>query len=158
LATISNERPLVLSRPLLDEMVDHLRMALPDEGCGLVAEAFESGEWSSCRFFPGDNIDHSPHRFTMDPRAVVDALRTIDDNGWRLGAIVHSHPTGTATPSPTDLAEVYYPEAAMLIVGLEDPVFNVRAWRLSPELEATEVAVVVFEPTADTVAAGAATA
>ncbi|MBA2776934.1 MAG: Mov34/MPN/PAD-1 family protein, partial [Chloroflexia bacterium] len=30
------------------------------------------------------------------------------------GAIVHSHPTGPARPSRTDLDEAFYPESLML--------------------------------------------
>lgn len=125
-------RPLVVPPALLAEIIMHLRSVLPEEGCGLLAErARLGGGWEACRYFPGVNVDRSPHRFTMDPRAVVDALREIDARGWRLAAIVHSHPAGPAAPSPTDLREAYYPDAAFLIVGFGGEAASVRAWRFA---------------------------
>lgn len=124
------DRPVVLPAGMLDQIVEHLGRALPHEGCGLLAERRVGGGWRACRYFPGDNVDRSPTRFTMDPRSVVDALRDIDAQGWRLAAVVHSHPLGSATPSPTDLREAYYPEAAFLIVGFGERAPEARAWRL----------------------------
>jgi proteasome lid subunit RPN8/RPN11 len=121
---------LILPAGMLDAIVAHLRGVLPHEGCGLLAERRVGDEWVACRYFPGDNIDRSPTRFTMDPRAVVDALREIDARGWRLAAIVHSHPLGSPTPSPTDLREAYYPDAAFMIVGFGGGAPETRAWRL----------------------------
>ncbi len=140
------ERPVVLPGGMLGEIVAHLSEALPLEGCGLLAERRSGDGWIACRFFPGENVDRSPTRFTMDPRAVVDALRHIDAHGWRLAAVVHSHPHGSPTPSPTDLREAYYPEAAFLIVGFGDGAPEARAWRLGrSEGTVVEVGVVTID-------------
>lgn len=125
------ERGLIVPAALLGQIVAHLARELPCEGCGLLAERREGSDWVACRYFPGENIDRSPTRFTMDPRAVIDALREIDARGWRLAAIVHSHPVGAPTPSPTDLREAYYPEAAFLIVGFGRGTPDARAWRFN---------------------------
>ncbi len=139
-------RPLVLPREMLDEILAHLGDALPLEGCGLLAERRSGDDWIGCRFFPGENVDRSATRFTMDPRAVVDALRHIDAHEWRLAAVVHSHPHGSPTPSPTDLREAYYPEAAFLIVGFGEGAPEARAWRLGrDEGTVVEVRVVTID-------------
>ena len=51
----------------------------------------------------------------MDPNEQLQAFIHIDETGVELLAIYHSHPSGPNHPSPTDLAEAYYPEAVYLI-------------------------------------------
>src|SRR5215207_7499605 len=66
-AVNANGIRLVCNLTMLQEIVRHLREALPDEGCGLLATVDEGRTRHAVRFFPGDNIDRSPTRFTMDP-------------------------------------------------------------------------------------------
>lgn len=123
---------LILSQDLLDEIVAHLRRSLPNEGCGLLA-VDEAG--IARRFFPGENLDHSPVRFTMDPATVIASFKAMDAEGWMLGAIVHSHPRTPATPSRTDLREAQYPSALMMIgsFGSDPPLFRLWAIELLPD-------------------------
>ena len=130
------------------EMINHLRSVAPLEGVGLLAGIDEEGWVRGTRFFAGTNIDASTTRYTMDPAEVLAAFRDIDARGWRLGAIVHSHPATPAAPSPTDLREAHYPDALLLIVSLAICPPETRCWRISnPWLamrpEAAEVPVVV---------------
>jgi proteasome lid subunit RPN8/RPN11 len=122
---------LACSLTVLQEMVQHLRDALPNEGCGLLATVDVGRVRRAVRFFPGDNIDRSPARFTMDPRQVVDAMEEIERAGWRLGAIVHSHPATPATPSTTDLREAYFPGVWLAIMSLVGADAELRIWDLS---------------------------
>jgi proteasome lid subunit RPN8/RPN11 len=113
------------------QLVDHLRAALPAEGCGLLAcEASVDGEVTIARIFPGTNTLASPTRFRMDPAEVIDAFRTMREQELRLAAIFHSHPTSPPTLSPTDLAEAHYPEAAFVIVSFASGSPEAVAWRL----------------------------
>jgi proteasome lid subunit RPN8/RPN11 len=83
----------------------------PLEACGLVA----GREDRSHKVFPISNILHSPIRFKMDPQEQLNALLSIEADGWDLLAIYHSHPAGPAYPSPTDISEAAYPEAVNII-------------------------------------------
>jgi proteasome lid subunit RPN8/RPN11 len=128
---------LILARSQFDQILAHLRASLPKEGCGLLATirgdtlAELEGPERAVRFYPGTNIDDSVTRYTMDPMEVLAALRDMETNGWRLGAIVHSHPASPPTPSPTDLREAHYQGALMMIVSFaaRDPV--ARAWAIA---------------------------
>ncbi|MBA2469515.1 MAG: M67 family metallopeptidase [Chloroflexia bacterium] len=130
---------LVIPPAELDQVVRHLRRALPNEGVGLLGvERVERGAEVIAlarQFYPGSNCRASPTRYEMDRHDLIAALRDIDRRGWELGAIVHSHPLGPARPSPTDLAEFQYPEALMVIAsfGCDPPDLN--AWRLELEGE-----------------------
>src|SRR5665811_271349 len=92
--TMSDEiiRTLRLSPELRDQMVIHMAEEAPNEGVGLLAVIRHGDIAHASAFFPGENIDASPTRFTMHPRDVLTTLDTISRHGWELGAIVHSHP------------------------------------------------------------------
>ncbi len=145
-ATDSNLEPsvravggLFFDRGVYDAVVRHLVAALPHEGVGLLATkraagvAGVDGTLRVMRFYPGTNIDASSTRFTMDPAEVLDALHDVDEHGWWLGAIVHSHPAGSAVPSATDLREARYPDALMVIAALAERPPRLRAWRVATD-------------------------
>ncbi len=113
----------------------HLRSALPNEGCGLLATTTnQRGEREAVHFFPGVNVDASPARFTMDPAGVAQAIREMEQRGWDLGAIVHSHPVTPATPSVTDRRENFYRESLTVIASFVTGTVDFRAWWLAGEL------------------------
>lgn len=107
----------------------------------MIAAVERGGVRRAVRFYPGGNADASPRRYTMDPAAVLDALRDIDRHAWMLGAIVHSHPLGPAVPSETDLSEAHYPDALMLIADLSGAASRYQAWRIGPGRSVNEVAL-----------------
>ena len=140
---------LLLDGDVRREVVRHLRAALPCEGCGLLAVSDDVGRWRAEEFFPGRNLDASPVRFTMDPREVIAAFAAMEGRGWRLGAIVHSHPRTRATLSPTDLREAAYPDALLVIVSFADEPPVMRAWALADagERAPRQVPIVVSDRT-----------
>lgn len=128
---------LRMSPALWSQVCAHLRNELPNEGVGLLAArlTMEDAELiaTATRFYPGRNQRASPTRYDLDVRDLVAALRDIEAASEVLGAIVHSHPLGAPTPSRTDLAEAFYPEALMVIVSLATPSPVLRAWKLEGE-------------------------
>jgi proteasome lid subunit RPN8/RPN11 len=125
------------------QVIVHLRQALPAEGCGLLAAAGPRADVRIMHFFPGTNELNSPTRFRMAGKEVIGAHKVMRERGWWLAAIVHSHPKGPATPSPTDLREALYPDAALLIVDLSGLEPVAKAWQVQtgPPKTATEVAL-----------------
>jgi [CysO sulfur-carrier protein]-S-L-cysteine hydrolase len=130
---------LHLPESIREQILIHLLDSTPNEGVGLLAIASprctDEGVWeaTAVQFFPGTNVEASPSRFTMDPAEVVAAFRDIREAGWQLGAIVHSHLTGPATPSTTDVREAHYPEALLMIVSFADQPAHLRVWRVARE-------------------------
>ena len=109
-------------------MLAQLQAVYPLEGCGLLAGRAGRVE----RVYPVDNALHSPFEYEMDPRQQLQAMLDLEDAGWELLAIYHSHPHGPPDPSATDVARAYYPEALHVIVSLanhERP--SVRAFSIS---------------------------
>ncbi len=86
------------------------------------------------QIYPVNNILSSPVAYQMDPTQQVNAMLELEEQGWDLLAIYHSHPLGPPTPSPSDIAQATYPEAAYVIVSLQNirsP--SIRAFKIEEE-------------------------
>lgn len=121
------EEILIIKRPLYQAMVAHLQANYPLEACGILAGV----ENLVTHIYAIDNRLASPVTYEMDPQQQIKAMIDLEDRGWEMVAIFHSHPTGPEQPSPTDIAQAYYPECVYIIVSLankETPV--VRGFRI----------------------------
>jgi [CysO sulfur-carrier protein]-S-L-cysteine hydrolase len=107
-----------ISQRLIDEMVAHARVDLPNECCGLVGG--RDGEANVV--IPITNAAASPLRFEMDPQEQYNAWKAIEDDGKELLGIYHSHTKSAAYPSQTDVNQaVAWPDPIWVIVSLQDP-------------------------------------
>ncbi|HFE67078.1 MAG TPA: M67 family peptidase [Chloroflexi bacterium] len=107
---------LTIPRPLYDAMIQHLQDEYPLEACGLLAG--QDGVVS--RQYPIENILRSPVAYEMEPTQQIQAIIELEEAGLELSAIYHSHPQGPPAPSETDVALAYWPDAAYIIVSLQD--------------------------------------
>lgn len=102
---------LYLYRNHWQTMHDEVRKLAGEEACGLVAGV----DQTSRAVYPVTNILHSPVRYRMDPEGQLAGFNQIDENGWELLAIYHSHLQGPQGPSGIDVAEAAYPGVTHLI-------------------------------------------
>lgn len=115
---------------MVDELIAHAREDLPNECCGLVAA--EDG--TAVKVFRAENSAASPLRYGLDPRQQYRMMMEIEDKGWSLGAIYHSHTRSAAYPSQTDVNLAFYPDALYVIVSLQDDQNpDVKAFRIVDE-------------------------
>ncbi len=121
-------------------MVAQARAEAPNECCGLLA----GRDGRVLRRYAVTNAEASPYRYNMDSRELLQALRDMDEQGWDLLGIYHSHTHTPAYPSPTDVSLAFYPEAFYLLISLmapEQPA--VRAFRIvEGQISEAEVEVV----------------
>jgi [CysO sulfur-carrier protein]-S-L-cysteine hydrolase len=118
-----------IARELLDELIAHAREDAPDECCGMIGSRGDA----AIVVHRTENADHSPLRYTIEPRDQLRVINAIDEAGLELGAIYHSHTRSDPVPSQTDInmAE-HWPDPVYVIVGVKDPeVADVRAWRIA---------------------------
>jgi proteasome lid subunit RPN8/RPN11 len=106
-----------LDHATYEAMVAHAHNDFPYEVCGLLAA--ENGR--CVRHYPIPNAARSMTFYSMEPKAMLHAIREIDDQDWELLAIYHSHTHTEAFPSQTDVALAPYPEAVYLIMSLQEP-------------------------------------
>jgi proteasome lid subunit RPN8/RPN11 len=111
---------------MIDEMVAHALADLPNECCGIIA----GKDGTATRLYRTTNLEASPFRYNIDPRDLLRIEREIDDNGWQVLVIYHSHVASEAYPSPTDVRlsqwqgtdppTDLYPGAYYVLVSLKD--------------------------------------
>ena len=107
---------LILTPEQVAEIVAHARAEYPHEACGLLGGRDGRVE----KVYPLPNAEHSPVRYLADPEAQYQAMMEIEERGWEIVAIYHSHPDSPAYPSATDLEMAYYPDSICLIISLID--------------------------------------
>ena len=118
---------LQIPRRFADEMVAHALEEEPNECCGLLA----GREGQAARLYRIANSEQSPTRFFMEPQELYNAYKDIEENGWELLAIYHSHPHGKAYPSATDVELASWPDAVNIVISLLDRVRpEIRAFRI----------------------------
>lgn len=101
---------LVLSHNQWATIGAHLTAGLPNEACGLLAGAGQVE-----KIYCITNAHPTPSHYEMEPTELHAAILEMEEKRWDLLGIFHSHPNGPAIPSPTDVAQAYYPDSAYLI-------------------------------------------
>jgi len=113
-------------RALLDEIVAHAREEAPNECCGMIAA--RDGE--AVAVHRAVNAAASPFRYELDGMEQYRIQAAIEDAGFDLGAIYHSHTRSDPVPSQTDINLAFYPESLYVIVGVSSEEPDVRSWRI----------------------------
>lgn len=98
---------------VLRQLVDHARREPGIECCGLLAG---SGNVISV-VLPARNALASATAYEIAPEELFRLFRRIREFGLDHLGIYHSHPATDNAPSPTDIEQAFYPEAAYFIVS-----------------------------------------
>jgi [CysO sulfur-carrier protein]-S-L-cysteine hydrolase len=106
-----------IPRTMVDEIIAHARDDFPNECCGVIA----AQDGAFVKVFRARNAEASPVRYEIDHNDQYRIWHEIDDQGWTLEAIYHSHTRSEAYPSQTDINLAFrWPDAIYLIVSLEN--------------------------------------
>jgi proteasome lid subunit RPN8/RPN11 len=121
------------------EIVEQGLREFPNESCGVIAA--ETGV--PVKVFQMANADASPATYRLDGREQLRVFDEIDERGWDLWGIYHSHTHSEAYPSETDVRLAFYPEAWYLLLSLQDREHPVmRAFRiLDGDIEEEELRI-----------------
>jgi proteasome lid subunit RPN8/RPN11 len=115
--------PAAFARRLLE----HARRGLPNEACALLSGDAGGGRVRAVHL--ARNRLASPYRYEIDPDDVVRIVHRIERRGDALVGIFHSHPSGPALPSATDVREARY-RVIHLLAGADGDARGLRAWRI----------------------------
>lgn len=129
-----------LPNSFFEEIVEQGLREFPNESCGVIA----AKEGIPVKAFAMKNADASPVSYRLDPKQQLHVFNEMDDEGWDLFGIYHSHTHSEAYPSETDRRQAFYPESLYMVLSLSDrdnPVL--RAFRIEEgEIEEEELAIV----------------
>ena len=98
------------------EIVEQALREFPNEACGLIAA--EAGV--PVKVFAMTNADASPVTYRLDGKEQLRVFDELDDRGWEIWAIYHSHTHTEARPSETDVKQAFYPDSRYLILSVAD--------------------------------------
>ena len=139
---------VVVAGPVRDAVRGHAGRTFPQEACGLLIGRVEPEGVLVTRAVPCPNqapVDERHHRFSIDPRAVLNVRRTLRGTPESIVGFYHSHPDGRAVPSVLDLEHIrLWPETVWLIVPMLDGHAQApgRAWWLDEgETEVRELSI-----------------
>lgn len=107
----------------------------PHEACGVLVGEVGDGRIAVLDASPAENLETADRRarYTLDPKAFVDADREARDRGLDVVGFWHSHPDHPAAPSPTDLEHAWR-EYSYLIVSVDvGRLVKLRSWRLTED-------------------------
>jgi [CysO sulfur-carrier protein]-S-L-cysteine hydrolase len=124
---------------LYKEILDQGLREFPNECCGLIAA--ESG--APVRVFPMRNADASPATYRLDGKEQLRIFQEMDERGWDLWGIYHSHTHSEAYPSDTDVRLAFYPEARYILLSLADrgdPVIR-SFWIVNDDVTEEELSI-----------------
>jgi proteasome lid subunit RPN8/RPN11 len=122
---------------LYKEILDQGLREFPNECCGLIAA--EAG--APVKVFAMKNADASPATYRLDGKQQLRIFQEMDDRGWELWAIYHSHTHSEAYPSDTDVRLAFYPDARYILLSLadrKDPVIR-SFWIVDDEVTEEEL-------------------
>ncbi len=124
----------VLQRPFFHKIITHTQSEYPLEACGLLGGT--GGVVTSHYLIY--NKAQSETVYEMEPSEMLAAFLQMAERDEELAAIYHSHPQGQLYPSPTDIAQAYYPDAVQIVVSLAERqrpslrAFMIANGRVSP--------------------------
>jgi proteasome lid subunit RPN8/RPN11 len=116
-----------------DDLVIQMEMAvqaaMPNEACGLLGG---NGDLAGI-FLPISNDNNSPTSFYMNPEEQLHAFLFLEAQQMEMQAIFHSHPNGPVAPSPSDIAQFYYPGTLSVIWSPGNYKEHLHAFHILPE-------------------------
>jgi proteasome lid subunit RPN8/RPN11 len=121
------------------EMVEQALREFPNEACGLIAA--EAGV--PVKVFAMTNADASPATYRLEGREQLRVFDELDERGWDLWGIYHSHTHSEAYPSDTDRRLAFYPDSRYLVLSVADRERPVLRSFFIREDEVTEEELIV---------------
>jgi proteasome lid subunit RPN8/RPN11 len=121
------------------EIVEQGLREFPNECCGVIAAA----DGVPVKVFTMKNADASPVTYRLDGKEQLQVFDEMEEQGWELWAIYHSHTHSDAYPSETDQRLAFYPDSRYILLSLQDRSEPVIRSYFIREGEVTEEELVV---------------
>lgn len=110
-----------IAKQMLAEIVAHAQENARIECCGVVAVLADAdgAAKTAARVYRAENVHASALKFEIAPMELYRLNEEIEEEGWEIGAIYHSHVRSAPYPSQTDIGfAAGWPGLEWIIVGL----------------------------------------
>jgi proteasome lid subunit RPN8/RPN11 len=109
---------VIISRELLDQLIEHALADPANEVCGVLS-VDPGPPAQAVRSYRATNIHHSALKFEIDSLELLELWQTIEGEGFEMGAVYHSHVRSAPYPSQTDINfAASWPGVEWIIIGL----------------------------------------
>jgi len=117
---------ITLPQEFAQEMIAQAKEEAPYEACGIIA----GKEGKGVKLYRAANAGKSTTTYRLEPEEQHKIFVEMEEKGWELWAIYHSHPAFPAYPSARDIEQAYFPDSLYLIVSLAQEKPEIRAFRI----------------------------
>jgi proteasome lid subunit RPN8/RPN11 len=112
---------LILPQFVYDQLRRHGEACYPEECCGILIGAFDSGCKAVVRAVATRNASSNPHKhYEIDAHELIHLLRQAHTERCEVLGFYHSHPDRPAHWSPTDFAEAHWLGFSYVITTIEN--------------------------------------
>lgn len=123
---------LRIPRPILDEVLAHLKDRYPEEGCGLLIGRVVGKDRMVVKAKALKNMHDDPKgRYAIDPIAIFRVERSAESEGFEVLGVFHSHPDRPAEPSEHDRNTEWKGYSHLIAEVLQGTVITYKAWFLT---------------------------
>jgi len=129
---------VAIERRYVEQMIAQAKEEAPYEACGVIA----GKEGRAVKLYRAANAEHSTTTYRLEPEEQYKIFVEMEEKGWELWGIYHSHPAFPPYPSARDIEQAYFPEALYIIVSLAQEKPEIKAFRIV-EGEVREEEVVI---------------
>ena len=98
------------------EIVEQALREFPNECCGVIAGDADV----PVKVYAMKNANASSDTYRFDAQEQFEVFDELDDRGWDIWAIYHSHTHSEAYPSETDIKLAFYPDSRYLLLSVAD--------------------------------------
>lgn len=127
---------IVISRLILDQIIDHAKEAYPHECCGAIVGIRHNGKKVfAVHRLTNTNTDRASDRYQVDPKEVnlIDKMARVE--GLDIIGFYHSHPDHPDKPSQFD-REMGQPDYSYIIVSVNKGTeVSAKSWIFSGDNE-----------------------
>jgi len=117
---------VAIERRYVEHIIAQAKEETPYEACGIIA----GKEGKAVKLYRTVNAEQSTTTYRLEPEEQYRIFVEMEEKGWELWAVYHSHPAFPAYPSARDIEMAYFPESLYLIVSLAQEEPEIRAFRI----------------------------
>ncbi len=121
-----------IAENLLVILKDHARSVWPEECCGVLIGSVGGDDAFVDKVVPSANIAATDRRrrYQIDWQVLLRSYRGARNVGQSVVGFYHSHPDGSAKPSPVDLQDALTDHFYIIVAVADGSVTGVTAWRI----------------------------